>query len=248
MARQRRPRLREHHRPGQAGSAKRPHSSPLMKLPMRPAARPGRHARRDQVGDLAGTTAAAVANNAHRDDHAEQAAVERHAALPDREDLERMRGVVAGLVEEHVAEPAADDDAEHAVEQQVLDVAPGPAAPAYCGRRARRAARNEEQARSRPGRSGRTSGSRSEPIFERSSATRVVLGMHEHAQMISRTALSARRRPGIATRSVESPLPSRRRDADQPPLQQHHRGRRARAEPLDVLRDGLRGRATSTSR
>ena len=63
----------------------------------------------------------------HRGDHAEQAAVERHAALPDREDLERIGGVVARLVEQHVAEPAADDDAEHAVEQQVLDVAAGPA-------------------------------------------------------------------------------------------------------------------------
>jgi len=54
--------------------------------------------------------------------------VKGHAALPDREDLGQVRGVVARLVEQHVAEPAADHGAEDAVEEQVLDVAPGPAA------------------------------------------------------------------------------------------------------------------------
>jgi hypothetical protein len=53
--------------------------------------------------------------------------MERHAALPYREDLERVREVVAGLVEEHVAEPPTDDDAEHAPEQQVVDIGPYPA-------------------------------------------------------------------------------------------------------------------------
>ena len=44
----------------------------------------------------------------HRRDHAEEAAVEAHAALPDREDFERMGEVVARLVEQHLAEAAAE--------------------------------------------------------------------------------------------------------------------------------------------
>ena len=42
-------------------------------------------------------------------------------------DLERMREVVERLVEQHVAEAAAEDHAEHAVEQHVVDVARMPA-------------------------------------------------------------------------------------------------------------------------
>ncbi|MNN29935.1 hypothetical protein D3C81_1435600 [compost metagenome] len=54
--------------------------------------------------------------------------MERHAALPDLEDLERMREVVGGLVEQHIAQTPAQDHAEHAVEQHVVEVARGPAA------------------------------------------------------------------------------------------------------------------------
>src|SRR6185369_9083827 len=43
------------------------------------------------------------------------------------EDLERMQSVVPRLVEQHVAQAAADDGAEDAVEEQILDVAPRPA-------------------------------------------------------------------------------------------------------------------------
>ncbi len=50
-----------------------------------------------------------------RDDHAEQAAVERHAAFPDLVPARRVELVV----EEDVAEAAADEDAEDAPEQDV---------------------------------------------------------------------------------------------------------------------------------
>jgi hypothetical protein len=56
-----------------------------------------------------------------------------------------MGGVEAGLVEEDVAEPAADDGAEHAVEEQVLDVATVQPRDSNCGRRARRAARKRNR-------------------------------------------------------------------------------------------------------
>ena len=54
--------------------------------------------------------------------------MKRHASFPYRDDLEQMLGVVARLVEQDVAEPTAEHGAEDAVEKQVLDVAPGPAA------------------------------------------------------------------------------------------------------------------------
>ena len=116
-----------------------------MKLPIRPAAKPvGTHGATRSVTSRNGRWRDAR-EQGDRDDHAEQAAVEGHAALPDGEDLERMGEVERRLVEQHVAEPATDDGAEDAVEEQVLDVAPGPAARANCGRRARRPARNRNR-------------------------------------------------------------------------------------------------------
>jgi hypothetical protein len=53
--------------------------------------------------------------------------VEAHAALPHREDLERVIEEVHRLVEQHVAEPAAEDHAEHAVEEHVVYIVCTPA-------------------------------------------------------------------------------------------------------------------------
>ena len=55
--------------------------------------------------------------------------MERHAALPDGEYLQRMRSVVTGLVEQHVAQPPAQHHAEHAEEQQIVDEGVGNPAP-----------------------------------------------------------------------------------------------------------------------
>ena len=52
---------------------------------------------------------------------ADQSAMEGHAAAPDLEDFERAREVIARVVEQHVAEPAADDDAERAIDEQIVD-------------------------------------------------------------------------------------------------------------------------------
>ena len=106
----------------QGTSVTRPHSSPLMKLPMRPAAMPSgtsgaTKSIRSQVVD-----AVLPARERHGEHHAEQPAVERHAALPDGEDLERMREVVARLVEQHVAQPPAEDHAEHGEEYEVVEL------------------------------------------------------------------------------------------------------------------------------
>jgi hypothetical protein len=63
-----------------------------------------------------------VRDEHHRDQHAEKAAVKRHAALPDRENLERVGKVVAGLVKEHVAETPAENHPDDRAEQQVVEL------------------------------------------------------------------------------------------------------------------------------
>jgi hypothetical protein len=56
--------------------------------------------------------------------------VRSHAALPDREDLERIGQVVRQrAVENDMTEAAADDGADHAVKEQVVDVARAHLAP-----------------------------------------------------------------------------------------------------------------------
>ena len=52
-------------------------------------------------------------------EHAEQAAVERHAAFPDAEQAQRMMDQLARVVEHHVADAPAEDHAEHRVEREV---------------------------------------------------------------------------------------------------------------------------------
>ena len=61
------------------------------------------------------------------------AAVERHAAVPDRERLQRVAEVEARPVEQDVAEAAAEHHAERDVDQEVVDVGRGqpPARPPH---------------------------------------------------------------------------------------------------------------------
>ena len=165
--------------------------------------------------------------------------MERHAAFPHCEDLERIGGVVAGLVEQHITDPAADHRAHDAVEQQVLDVAAGPAGGGVL--RLAGPSHREEQEQ------GETDQvSQAVPVDRDRQADlreverdRIELGMNEHAEMIRGALWRGRSRHRRIVPAV--PLP-RVRDADQPPFPEHHRGRGACAEPLDVLRHRLRGR------
>ena len=45
-----------------------------------------------------------------------------HAALPDSENLQRMGEVMAGFVKEHLAQAAAKNHTQHAIEQQVVEL------------------------------------------------------------------------------------------------------------------------------
>jgi hypothetical protein len=117
-----------------------------MKLPMRPAARP--------VGTQGATTSITSRKRRWRDackqghghDHAQQAAVKGHAALPHHQDLGRVGQVLSGLVEQRVAQAPAHDHAEHAVEEQVLHVAARPAGVGNAAGFARAPASQQEQA------------------------------------------------------------------------------------------------------
>ncbi len=57
----------------------------------------------------------------HGEHDAGHAAVKAHAAIPERDDLAGVRGVVGQIVEEHVADAAAEDDADHGPEGEVPD-------------------------------------------------------------------------------------------------------------------------------
>ena len=55
------------------------------------------------------------------DQRADQAAVKGHSAFPDFENLDRMGEVILRVVEQHIAEPAADDDPKGAINEQIVD-------------------------------------------------------------------------------------------------------------------------------
>src|SRR5690606_30616924 len=96
-----------------------------------PEAEPGRDPRRDEIGDGEKGLADVAGEEPDRDEHADQAAVERHAAFPSLENVQRVREQVLapGRIEDHVADAPADDHAERAVEDQVVDLRWGDWAP-----------------------------------------------------------------------------------------------------------------------
>ncbi len=51
--------------------------------------------------------------------------MERHAALPEAEEAERIVEEMVRLIEDRVADPSADDDADHQPEQEVVDIDAG---------------------------------------------------------------------------------------------------------------------------
>src|SRR5215831_15254795 len=55
----------------------------------------------------------------------EKAAVKRHAALPQLQALQRMGGEIARIVEQHVADPPPEDDAERHPQHEVVVVGDG---------------------------------------------------------------------------------------------------------------------------
>src|SRR4029453_12775585 len=82
-----------------------------------------RNQRCHEIGDVEPALVAAARKKPEGNQHAEQPAGKAHPPLPHGKYLERMRKIIERLVENDVAEAPAEDHAEHAVEQHVVDVA-----------------------------------------------------------------------------------------------------------------------------
>ena len=85
-------------------------------------AEPDRHAGRHHVEQGPGGDAALEREQRHGEDDAEQAAMEGHAALPDGEDVERMRDVARQVVEQHVACAPAQHHADRRPDDEIVEV------------------------------------------------------------------------------------------------------------------------------
>ena len=88
-------------------SVTRPHSSELMKFVSRTRPRPTGAAPAMVSNMRPDIDAASAGKQDHGDDHAEQAAMKGHAAVPDIENRQRISGVSGEVVEQDVADAPA---------------------------------------------------------------------------------------------------------------------------------------------
>lgn len=77
------------------------------KVAQTPGAKTKRDQRRDKIGDTEEGAFGASGEDNHHRDHADQAAVERHAAVPDAEQIQRIGKKYRQVVKQHVADTAA---------------------------------------------------------------------------------------------------------------------------------------------
>ena len=122
VARQR-PAEREDHRPGHVGRPAPQLAVDEVREP--PEEDPDRPDRAGDVAERQRRDAAVIGEPQDRDDAAEEAAMERHAALPHLEDLQRVLEEVRQVVEQDVADPAAEDDAERHPQDEIVVVGDG---------------------------------------------------------------------------------------------------------------------------
>ena len=115
--------VREHHRPGDiAGPAVQLAVDEIRDTAQKEA---DRHLRADRIGDGEQVDFHNAGVKDHDNQHPKEPAVKGHAPLPDHQNFSRIGEVVARLIEQHVAKPAAHDDAEGAPHHQVVGVALG---------------------------------------------------------------------------------------------------------------------------
>src|SRR6516225_1144110 len=60
----------------------------------------------DRIGDVEEAQASVAGEEGHGQDHADQPAMEGHAAMPDGEDLHRRFEIALQIVEQDIADPA----------------------------------------------------------------------------------------------------------------------------------------------
>lgn len=141
VARQR-PGAGEDHAPGQVGG-------PTPQLGVDEVAdsteeQADRYQRGNEVGDGEKGQSLTAGVDSHGDQHAQQPAVEAHAAIPDGEDRQGRVKQHARLVEQHIADSPAQYHAQRPVEEQIIDLRGGNRP---VGRRARRRARAQAPAK-----------------------------------------------------------------------------------------------------
>src|SRR5450756_1719754 len=109
----------EHHRPWQVG---RP--APQFAVDEIGDAAEEYSDRSDRAGDVAereDRNATLAREQNHGNDAAGETAVERHAAVPQLYDFQRMRDEMLKIVEQHVADAAAEDDAERHPQHEIVE-------------------------------------------------------------------------------------------------------------------------------
>src|SRR6185369_2144450 len=78
--------------------------------------------RHGEVEDIADVAAVGAREDQQRDDAAEQAAVDGHAAFPDAQRIPGILRPEGPAVEQHIADTTAQDAAEHGVEDEIVNV------------------------------------------------------------------------------------------------------------------------------
>lgn len=110
----------KHHRPGNiAWAAKQFRIDEIGDTPKKQA---DRCRAGDVVADGQCVKPAASGKPPYRRHNPEQAAMERHSALPNEQDVDGMRQIIVGPVEQRVAEPASQDHAKSRPDDEIIDV------------------------------------------------------------------------------------------------------------------------------
>src|SRR5690348_3655309 len=100
------------HCPGQPIRCQPPPQLAIDEVCDPPEKQSDRHAHHHTIGEAQQRNLIAYTEPYDRDDDAQSAAMETHAAFPDSEDHGRMREVQARLIEQHVAEASTEYNPE----------------------------------------------------------------------------------------------------------------------------------------
>ena len=120
MARLHVARLRENHRPRQAGISDPAPQFAIDEVANTSGGQAKRHQRCDEINHIEPVEVLFARPQAKGNQNAEKPAMKSHATFPYGKDFQRVRKVITGLIKNDLPESPAEDDAEHAVEEQVI--------------------------------------------------------------------------------------------------------------------------------
>ena len=119
--------LGKNHGPGQTGVGHPAPQFPVDEIADTPRRQAQGHQGSDEIGDGEKGFAVLAAPGGAGDQHPEEAAMEGHASLPHGDNFQGMGKVIGGLVKQHLAQAPSQHHAQHAPEEQVVQLllAPG---------------------------------------------------------------------------------------------------------------------------